>query len=102
MININELTDYFVSGIKDSTNLKIGVEHEKFVLDKSSYFPRNYNEKHGIRDILERLSNEGWTPYYDDNHKTIVALSKNKESITLEPGGQIELSGAPLDNIHET
>ena len=102
MINKNDLTDYFVSGIKDSANLKIGVEHEKFVLDKSSYLPRNYNEKYGIKDILERLSVEGWTPSYDDNQKTIVALSKDKESITLEPGGQIELSGAPLDNIHET
>ena len=102
MINKNDLIDYFISGIKHKNNLKIGVEHEKFVLDKNSFLPRNYDEKHGIRDILERLSSMGWTPSYDDNQKTIVALLKGKESITLEPGGQIELSGAPLDNIHET
>ena len=102
MINKNDLIDYFISGIKHKNNLKIGVEHEKFVLDKNSFLPRNYDEKHGIRDILERLSSTGWTPSYDDNQKTIVALLKGKESITLEPGGQIELSGAPLDNIHET
>ena len=102
MINKNDLIDYFISGIKHKNNLKIGVEHEKFVLDKNSFLPRNYDEKYGIRDILERLSSTGWTPSYDDNQKTIVALLKAKESITLEPGGQIELSGAPLDNIHET
>jgi glutamate--cysteine ligase len=102
MINKNDLIDYFISGIKHKNNLKIGVEHEKFVLDKNSFLPRNYDEKHGIRDILERLSSTGWTPSHDDNQKTIVALLKGKESITLEPGGQIELSGAPLDNIHET
>ena len=102
MINKNDLIDYFISGIKHKNNLKIGVEHEKFVLDKNSFLPRNYDEKHGIKDILKRLSSTGWTPSYDDNQKTIVALLKGKESITLEPGGQIELSGAPLDNIHET
>ena len=102
MINKNDLIDYFISGIKHKNNLKIGVEHEKFVLDKNSFLPRNYDEKYGIRDILERLSSTGWTPSYDDNQKTIVALVKGKELITLEPGGQIELSGAPLENIHET
>ena len=102
MINKNDLIDYFSLGIKNKNDLKIGVEHEKFVLDKNSFLPRNYDEKHGIRDILERLSSKGWTPSYDDDQKTIVALLKGKESITLEPGGQIELSGAPLDNIHET
>ena len=102
MINKNDLNDYFISGIKHKKNLKIGVEHEKFVLDKDSFLPRSYDENNGIREILEKLSSVGWTPGYDDNQKTIVSLSKDKESITLEPGGQIELSGAPLDNIHET
>ena len=88
--------------LKNKNNLKIGVEHEKFVLDKDSFLPRSYDQNNGIKDILEKLASAGWTPGYDDNQKTIVALSKNKESITLEPGGQIELSGAPLDNIHET
>ena len=102
MINKNDLNDYFISGIKHKKNLKIGVEHEKFVLDKDSFLPRSYDQNNGIREILEKLSSVGWTPGYDDNQKTIVSLSKDKESITLEPGGQIELSGAPLDNIHET
>ena len=102
MINKNDLNDYFFSGIKLKKNLKIGVEHEKFVLDKDSFLPRSYDENNGIRDILVKLSSAGWTPNYDDNQNTIIALSRNRESITLEPGGQMELSGAPLDNIHET
>ena len=91
-----------IPDIKYIYETKYDYNTEKFVLDKNSFLPRNYDEKHGIRDILERLSSTGWTPSYDDNQKTIVALLKGKESITLEPGGQIELSGAPLDNIHET
>ena len=102
MINKNDLNEYFISGIKNKKNLKIGVEHEKFILDKDTHLARNYDEINGIRDILEKLSTIGWAPTYDDNQKTIVALTKDRESITLEPGGQIELSGAPLDNIHET
>ena len=102
MINKNDLNEYFFSGIKHKKNLKIGVEHEKFVLDKDSFLPRSYDENNGIRDILVKLSSAGWTPNYDDNQKTIIALSRDRESITLEPGGQMELSGAPLDNIHET
>ena len=94
MINKNDLNEYFFSGIKHKKNLKIGVEHEKFVLDKDSFLPRSYDENHGIREILEKLSSTGWTSNYDDNQKTIVALFKGRESITLEPGGQIELSGA--------
>ncbi len=102
MITKNELNDYFIAGIKSNKNLKIGIEHEKFILNKNSLRPISYDESYGIKDILEKLSNKGWTPYYDDNQKTIIALTKGKESITLEPGGQIELSGAPLDNIHQT
>ena len=59
MINKNDLNDYFISGIKHKKNLKIGVEHEKFVLDKKSHLPRSYDEVNGIRDILEKLSTEG-------------------------------------------
>ena len=102
MINKNDLIEYFFSGIKSNKDLKIGVEHEKFVLHKDTFQPCTYDEKNGIKDILLRLSSKEWTPSYDDNQKTIVALTKGKESITLEPGGQIELSGAPLDNIHQT
>ena len=102
MIKKNDLTEYFFQGIKSKYNMKIGVEHEKFVLNKNSFKPITYDEKKGIKDILEELISLGWDPSYDDNDDTIIGLKKGKEAITLEPGGQIELSGAPLDNIHQT
>jgi len=102
MINKNHLIEYFFAGIKSKNNLKIGVEHEKFLLNKNSLQPISYDEKNGIKNILEKFTTLGWTPSYDDNQKTIIALNKGKGAITLEPGGQIELSGAPLNNIHET
>ena len=102
MITKNDLTEYFFQGIKSKHDMRIGVEHEKFVLNKNSLMPITYDEKNGIKDILQKFVSFGWTPSYDDNEETIIALKKGKEAITLEPGGQIELSGAPLDNIHET
>ena len=102
MIKKDDLTEYFFRGIKSKTNLKIGVEHEKFILNKNTLKPLSYEGQNGIKEILEKLTTIGWRPLYDDNKKTIIALKRGKEAITLEPGGQIELSGAPLDNIHET
>ena len=102
MINKNQLIEYFYQGIKSKNKIKIGVEHEKFILNKDTLLPVSYDEKNGIKNILEKLTLTGWKPFYDDNQQTIIALKKGKEAITLEPGGQIELSGAPLDNIHET
>jgi len=102
MIKKDDLTEYFFRGIKSKNNLKIGVEHEKFILNKNTLKPLSYEEHNGIKEILEKLTTIGWIPLYDDNKKTIIALKRGKEAITLEPGGQIELSGAPLDNIHET
>ncbi len=102
MLQKKELIEYFYKGIKDKNNLKIGVEHEKFVISKKNYNQVSYDEKNGIKDILLRFVNNGWMPKYDDEDKTIIALERFGESITLEPGGQIELSGAQLDNIHQT
>ena len=102
MIKKDDLTEYFFRGIKSKTNLKIGVEHEKFILNKNTLKPLSYEEHNGIKEILEKLTTIGWIPLYDDNKQTIIALKRGKEAVTLEPGGQIELSGAPLDNIHET
>jgi len=102
MLNKNELVEYFYKGIKDKNNLKIGVEHEKFVLSKHDFHQVSYEAKNGIKDILLKFVSNGWKPKYDDQEKTIIALERFGESITLEPGGQIELSGAQLNNIHQT
>ena len=102
MLKKNDLIEYFYKGIKDKNNLKIGVEHEKFVLNKNNYNQVSYHMHNGIKDILLRFVKNGWSPKYDDEGITIVALERFGESITLEPGGQIELSGAQLNNIHQT
>ncbi len=102
MLKKNDLIEYFYKGIKNKNNLKIGVEHEKFVLSKKNFQQVTYEMPNGIRDILLKFVSNGWTPKYDDEDKTIIALERFGESITLEPGGQIELSGAQLNNIHQT
>ena len=93
MVKKSDLTEYFFRGIKSEHNLKIGVEHEKFILNKNTLKAVSYQEHNGIKNILEKLTTMGWTPLYDDNQQTIIALKRGKEAITLEPGGQIELSG---------
>ena len=102
MLKKNELIEYFFKGIKDKDNLKIGVEHEKFILNKESLRPISYDMPNGIKDILLKFVKNGWKPKYDDKNQTIIGLERFGESITLEPGGQIELSGAQLSNIHQT
>ncbi len=102
MLKKTDLIEYFYKGIKEKNNLKIGVEHEKFVLSKKNFHQVSYEMPKGIKDILLKFVKNGWKPQYDDEDKTIIALKRFGESITLEPGGQIELSGAQLSNIHQT
>tara|TARA_B100000686_G_scaffold348353_1_gene439203 strand:- start:4823 stop:6157 length:1335 start_codon:yes stop_codon:yes gene_type:complete len=96
----NDLIDWFEKGSKNEKEYKIGTEHEKFVYKLSNLEPVTYNEKSGIRNILKSLIRFGWKEVIEEGF--IIALKKDKQSITLEPGGQLELSGAPLQNIHKT
>ncbi|MCB1832412.1 MAG: glutamate--cysteine ligase, partial [Geminicoccaceae bacterium] len=77
-------------------------EHEKFGFHKDTLRPLAYDEPGGIRDLLEGLAASfDWTPVEEDGN--VIALkSGDGSSITLEPGGQFELSGAPLEHIHHT
>ena len=102
MINKISLINYFFDGIKPKNQMKIGVEHEKFILNKNSLKPITYEEKNGIKDIFLELIKLGWKPITEGKSETIIALSRKSEFITLEPGGQIELSGAQLYNLHQT
>lgn len=102
MLKKKDLIEYFFQGIKLKDELKIGVEHEKFLLNKQSLKPLSYTGVNGIEDIFNQMINLGWIPINEGNPTKIIALKKNLEFITLEPGGQMELSGAPLDTIHET
>jgi len=97
MINHKEhIIKYFESGIKDVKNLKMGIEHEKFLFDKKTNKRADYTT---IKKMFSLLSEFGWKPIMEK--KNIIGLQKKGKSITLEPGNQIELSGDILNNIHE-
>ncbi len=102
MLNKINLIEYFENGIKPDTELKIGTEHEKFILNESTLKPLSYEEKNGIRDIFSSLIELGWKPIYEGKDNSIVGLKHGKQNISLEPAGQFELSGQPLENIHQT
>ena len=95
-----KLIEWFEYGCKSASDFKIGTEHEKFVYIDDTLSPVGYEGETGIKRILQSLAHLGWEEVYEKTN--LIALKKNKQSITLEPGGQLELSGAPLSNIHQT
>jgi glutamate--cysteine ligase len=100
--NKNELIEYLASGCKPSSRWKLGTEHEKFGYTLDDLRPLPYEGERGIRVLLTALAEDfGWQPVHEDG-QIIALLDETGASITLEPGGQLELSGALLDNIHQT
>jgi len=96
-----DLIDYMASGSKPREKWLIGTEHEKFAYRLSDLRPLEYEGDQGVRVMLDKLTRFGWTPVAEDGN--VIALVQNDgSSITLEPAGQLELSGAPLGTIHET
>ena len=91
-------------GIKPRAEWRIGAEHEKFGFDRSTLRRPTYEGPNGIRAMLDGLTRFGWDKVYEGDN--VIALErKNTEgmtaSISLEPGGQFELSGAPLKDVHD-
>jgi glutamate--cysteine ligase len=95
-----QLVDYIASGCKLPAAWRIGTEHEKFVFRLDDHRPAPYEGDHGIRAMLEGMRRFDWQPLYEGDR--LLALAKGQCSITLEPGGQFELSGAPRETIHQT
>ena len=95
------LVDYLAQGCKPPETWRIGTEHEKFVYARSDLRPLAYEGERGIRAVLERLTRFGWRPVLEAGNP-IALLDDTGASITLEPGGQLELSGAPLESLHQT
>ncbi|HYM29916.1 MAG TPA: glutamate--cysteine ligase [Candidatus Cybelea sp.] len=97
----SDLIAHIAEGAKpDPAQWRIGVEHEKFGFDRESLKPLPYAGPAGIRAMLEGLQRFGWQPVKEGDN--VIALSLGEQSITLEPGGQFELSGAPLETLHQT
>jgi glutamate--cysteine ligase len=97
----NELVGLFEAAEKPPEDWRVGTEHEKIGLYSDGYTPVPYEGERGIGALLEAIAREDdWRRVREGDH--VIALEKAGASITLEPGGQLELSGAPLRTIHET
>ena len=95
----SDLINYICKGEKSKNKFKIGTEHEKFIFHLETKKPVEYSDK-GILGIFKILKENNWSEIKEGEN--LIGLKKNNISITLEPGLQIELSGEPKDNIHET
>ncbi len=96
-----QLAEYLASGCKPKEDWRIGTEHEKFGYLSDTLDPLPYDGPRSIRAMLEGLRDGfGWAPVLEGDN--IIGLTKNGANVSLEPGGQLELSGAPLETIHQT
>ncbi|MEO8557476.1 MAG: glutamate--cysteine ligase [Rhodospirillales bacterium] len=95
-----QFIEHLASGEKPKADWRIGTEHEKFGFIKETLQPMPYEGPHGIRAMLEGLTRYGWQPVLENNNP--IALAREGGSVSLEPGGQLELSGAPVETIHDT
>ena len=95
-----QLIEFLEEGCKPPEDWRIGTEHEKFVFHLETLESAPYEGTWGIRALLEGLTRFGWEPVLENGNP--IALAKSDCNISLEPGGQLELSGAPLETIHQT
>lgn len=99
--DVAQLAAYFAEGCKPRSEFKVGTEHEKLGWSPAAGVAPAYEGQNGIRAFLEQMvARYGWTPAIEND--AIVALSRDGATITLEPGGQMELSGAPFARLKET
>jgi len=96
----DDLVRHLSEGSKPKEQWRIGTEHEKFVYDLRSHKPLAYEGKPGIRVLLEGMRRFGWQDVLEG--ESIIGLTQSGASLSLEPGGQFELSGAPLKTVHQT
>jgi glutamate--cysteine ligase len=95
-----DLIRLFERGERPKADWKIGTEHEKFVFRLADYRAPSWDEAGGIRDLLTAFGRFGWEPVLEDGK--IIAATGADGSLSLEPAGQFELSGAMLENLHQT
>ena len=97
----HQLAEYLEAGCKPKDQWRIGTEHEKFGYCKDTLAPLPYEGERSINAVLAGLRDGfGWSPVEEAGH--LIGLEKDGANVSLEPGGQLELSGAPLETIHET
>ena len=96
-----QLAEYLADGCKPTEDWRIGTEHEKFGYCKDTLNPLPYEGTRSIQAVLEGLRDRfGWAPVEEAGY--LIGLEKDGANVSLEPGGALELSGAPLETIHQT
>jgi glutamate--cysteine ligase len=99
--NKDDLVAYIASGCKPANLWRIGTEHEKFMFATETLQPPPYYGQKGVKAFLLAMHKQfGWQPVYENEQP--IALIRDNAAISLEPAGQLELSGAPLENLHQT
>jgi len=96
----DQLAVPMIKGEKPKDRWRIGTEHEKFVYRTADHRAPSYDEPGGIHDLLMALTRFGWEPVIEGGK--VIALAGSDGTVSLEPAGQLELSGAPLENLHQT
>src|SRR5262245_2989244 len=96
----DDLVAYIAAGARPRGEWRIGTEHEKFAYSLKDQKPLAYDSRPGIRQLLEGMQRFGWKPIMEG--RNIIGLTLDSAAVSLEPGGQFELSGAPLQDVHQT
>jgi glutamate--cysteine ligase len=106
-LTLGQMAQHLASGCKPESEHRVGSEHEKIVFRTDSHAPVPYDAdetgRGGIHALMTGLERYGWTGVYEDNQfgHTLIGMERGGGNISLEPGGQFELSGAPLETVHE-
>ncbi len=101
--SVSQMADYLAGGCKPKDAFRIGTEHEKFAFFRADNSPVPYFGAAGIQALLLGMQEKtGWDPIMDGDNIIGLAHAKGMGAISIEPGGQFELSGAPLETLHET
>jgi glutamate--cysteine ligase len=99
--HVSQLAEYLAAGCKPKADWRIGTEHEKFGYLTDTLAPLPYDGPRSVRAVLDGIADRyGWTRVFEGD--AVIGLTKDGANVSLEPGGQLELSGAPLETIHQT
>jgi glutamate--cysteine ligase len=98
--SVAQLAEPMAAGEKPRDKWRIGTEHEKLVYAIADHHAPSYDEPGGIHDLLMALGEFGWEPIVEGGK--VIAMRGSDGTVSLEPAGQLELSGAPLETLHQT
>ena len=103
-LSFEELSEVFREAEKPPERWRVGIEAEKFGIQRTTGRPLRYDDgyERGVCSLFDRLAaNNGWYAESEFDGGPVIALRRGGAAITLEPGSQLELSGAPTDNVHD-